>query len=247
MKKTIFTFFMLMMSTAIFAQTSGTVTYEQVVKLEIKLEGESAQFASMMPKERKSLKSLSFNEQASLYKNLKADEEQPMAMEHGGAQIMIKMNEPDNQTFTNLSENTQIEQREFMTRQFLIEGKPENKWKLTGNQKTILGYPCQEAILEGAKEKTSAWFTPAVPVQAGPGSYSGLPGLVLVVDINDGKNVITAQKVDLTPIDKSTLAKPKEGKKVTRAEFDKIVEEKAKEMGVEPGQGQTHMMIRVTK
>lgn len=247
MKNTLFTFILLLIGGAVVAQTSGTVTYEQVVKLEIKLEGESAQFASMMPKERKSKKSLVFNEHASLYKNIKADEEQPMAMEHGGTQVMIKMSEPDNQTFTNLDENTQVEQLEFMTREFLIEGKPDNKWKLTSNQKTILSYPCQEAVLEGAKEKTSVWFTPAIQVQAGPGTFTGLPGLVLAVDVNDGKNVINALSVDMAPVDKALLEKPSKGKKVTREEFDKIVEEKTKEMGGTPGQGQTHMMIRVTK
>jgi GLPGLI family protein len=145
---------------------------------------------------------------------------------------MIKMDEPDNQTFTELENDKQIEQREFMTRVFLIEGIVDNKWKLTGNQKTILDYPCQEALLEGAKEKTSVWFTPAIPVSAGPGTLIGLPGLVLAVDVNEGKNVTVAQKVDLTPVDKSLLVKPDKGKKM-------------KEMGAQPGQGGSHMMIRI--
>ena len=41
--------------------TSGTVVYEQVMKLDIKLDGDAAQFAHMMPKERKSNKVLYFN------------------------------------------------------------------------------------------------------------------------------------------------------------------------------------------
>ena len=124
-----------------------------------------------------------------------------------------------------------------MTRMFLIEGTVENKWKFTGNQKMILDYPCQEAELEGAENKTVVWFTPAIPVQSGPANYIGLPGLVLAVDVNDGKNVITATSVELASVDKSLLEKPSKGKKTTREEFDKIVDEKMKEMGAESGSG----------
>jgi GLPGLI family protein len=248
MKNMYFTLGLLLFSGVVLAQEqTGTVTYEQVVKLEIKLEGESAQFANMLPKEQKSMKSLVFNQEASLYQNIKKEAEQPVDMEQGGAHVMVKMSEPENITFTDLKNNKQVEQREFMTRVFLIDGNVENKWKLTGNQKTILDYPCQEALLEGAKDKTSVWFTPAIPVSTGPGNFIGLPGLVLAVDINDGKNVTTAQKVELAPVDKSLLIKPGKGKKVTREEYDKIVAEKMKEMGAQEGSGGTHMIIRINK
>jgi GLPGLI family protein len=249
MKKFYITPVLFLFGMAVFAQENnqGTVTYEQVVKLEIKLEGDASQFASMMPKERKSKKTLIFNQEASVYKNLKNEGNEPMDMEQGGTRVMIKMDEPDNITFTDLKNNTQVEQREFMTRMFLIDGSTEMKWKFTGNQKTILDYPCQEAILEGADEKTSVWFTPAIPVSAGPGKFGGLPGLILAVDIKDGDNVTTATKVDFSPIDISLLEKPNKGKKVTREEYEKIVADKMKEMGATPGSGGSHMMIRIGK
>jgi GLPGLI family protein len=224
---------------------SGTVVYEQVVKLEIKLEGESAQFADKMPKERKSQKVLRFNGESSLYENKPMDEDQTMQSESGGT-VMIRMVEPDNKVFTNLTENKQIEKREFMTREFLIEtALNPSEWKLTGKQKMIMNYPCQEALKETKEGKTSAWFTPVIPVSAGPGVHNNLPGLVLAVDVNDGKQTLNAISIDLNPVADNVIVKPDKGKKVTREEFDKIVEEKMKEMGGQGGVGGTRMIIRM--
>jgi GLPGLI family protein len=92
-----------------------------------------------------------------------------------------------------------------------------------------VGYTCQNAVLENEKQKTIAWFTPDIPVSTGPGEYTGLPGLFLEVDINNGQNVFTAQTIDLTPPSKKQITKPKEGKKVNQEEFDIIKAEKIKE------------------
>ena len=117
-----------------------------------------------------------------------------------------------------------------MSRNFLIEsGTDTVKWKITGNQKEVLGYSCLEAELVGASKKTVAWFAPTLPIQTGPDGYSGLPGLILSIDIEDGKMTLTASKIEFKPIDSKELAKPKDGKRVTAQEYKKIVDEKTKE------------------
>src|SRR6185369_6523624 len=118
------------------------------------------------------------------------------------------------------------------------------QWKLTGNQKMILNYPCQEAILQDTSKKVTAWFTPAIPVSTGPNGYSNLPGLVLSADIDNGKRIINATSIDLKEIDKSILVKPTEGKKVTKEAFNKIVDEKRKEMQQENG-GNGDVIIKI--
>jgi len=238
----------LFLATVIDAQenNSGKVVYEQTVKLEIKMEGDAAQFADMLPKERKTNKVLFFNSDASLFENGESAEANAAALSSGGGNVTIQMKEPENKVFTDLNKNTQIEQREFMTRVFLIEGKDNIQWKLTGNQKMILDYPCQEAVTEIDSLPVSAWFTPAIPVSAGPASYSGLPGLVLAVDSNNGKRTLVATSVDFSPISKDLLETPKKGKRVTREEFDQIVEEKMKEMNVQNSDGNV-MMIRIER
>ena len=74
MKKTVLLIGLMLAGYLSFSQdnTSGTIVYEQTIKMEIKMEGEAAQFAAMMPKERKSAKVLYFNGQQSLYENKKA-------------------------------------------------------------------------------------------------------------------------------------------------------------------------------
>ena len=176
-------------------------------------------------------------------------------MAHGGT-MMIRMVEPDNKVYTDLGEGGQIEQREFMSRIFLIEKEGTGmKWKLTGNQKVILGYPCQEAVSETEdtegipgeeSSKVIAWFTPQIAVPAGPGVYGGLPGLVLAVEINEGTQVIEAVSVTLDPVDQALLKKPRKGKKVDEEEFQAIVKEKMEEMGAEHGEGGNyHFTVRI--
>lgn len=227
--------------------TSGRVTYEQVVQLEIKLDGEAAHMASMLPKERKSEKILWFNEQASLFENSNTAKNEDVMMNQGGANVTFRMAEPDNKVYTDLAKGIQTEQRDFMTRQFLIEDRPTFQWKITGKQKLILDYPCMEATTGDADKMVTAWFTPVIPVSTGPGTYGGLPGLILSIETNEGKNITTAIKVETGETEAGKISKPDKGRKVSREEFDKIVEEKMQEMGAQPGAGGQHIMIRIQR
>ena len=150
---------------------------------------------------------------------------------------MIKMYEPDNKTYIDLTNKRVIEQQEFMSRVFLIESDLEpEKWKMTGKQLTILGYACQEAITVVEGKDVHAWFTPQIAVAAGPGRYSMLPGLVLAVEIDNGNRKLNAISVEFKSLDKSVLKKPTKGRNVTSEEYQAIVAEKLREMGVEEGE-----------
>ena len=245
MKKLIYLLCAVFFASVVIAQdnTSGKVSYEQVLKLEIKLEGDAAQFAHMLPKERKSNKVLYFSSESSLYENGAEQEEKTISM-HGGENVMaIKMHEPENKVFTSFKNKKKNEQKEI--RVFLIEGELSHQWKITGEQKMILDFPCQQAVIEEDSTKTFAWFTPAIPVSAGPANFGGLPGLILSIESGDGKMTTTATEVDFSEVDKEKLSAPKKGKKVSREEFDQIVEEKMKEMGAEGGKGGTQMIFRI--
>jgi GLPGLI family protein len=251
MKKT--TLFLMLLGTLLMvsAQQSdngflltGSVIYEQIVKLDIQLEGEAAQMAGKLPSERKSEKILYFTEDEALFENHQgASQADDFPEEESG--MVIKMYEPNNKTYLDLEEKKVIEQQEFMSRTFLIESDmKDDKWKLTGNQKTILEYACQEAYMESEDKTVHAWFTPEIPVSVGPGDYSNLPGLILALEINDGDKVLRATEVLLKPVSKSLLQRPEKGKKVTHEEFSAIVEEKLKEMGVESGgEGGRHATV----
>jgi GLPGLI family protein len=215
---------------------SGSVVYEEIIKMDIQLEGVDEQIAAQIPKERKTEKVLHFTDAEAMFENhQKDDPEENIHAEEGG--IMIKMYEPDNKTYTDLTNKKVIEQQEFMSRVFLIESEMEvEKWKMTGKQKKILDYACQEAITMVDGKDVHAWFTPQIAVAAGPGRYSMLPGLVLAVEIDNGNRKLNAISVELKSLDKSVLKKPTKGRKVTREEYQAIVAEKLKEMGVEEGE-----------
>lgn len=235
------------------AEKQGEVLYEETMKLNFKFEGMTDEMRERMPKERKSKKVLYFNANASSYQASKeqADAAVPGMRGgggHGGGRGMgmrFMMSQPDDKVYLDFTDNIKIEQKEFMSRVFLIEGEPtQEKWKLTGEQKMILDYPCMQASQITEKDTIIAWFTPAIPVSAGPANYVNLPGLVLEVDINNGTRVLKAQSVDLKELEKDLISKPKKGKKVTREEFQKIVDEKMEEMGGE-NEGGRRVIMRV--
>jgi GLPGLI family protein len=227
--------------------TSGKVTYQEKVKLDIKLEGDAAQFSESLPKEQTFDKVLYFNPDYSLYQtddSKKSDE--MMTQPQGQMTIRMVISGGNDKTFYDLKKGKKTEQKEFMTRMFLIEGDlGTSDWKLTGNSGTILGYNCQEATKEDKEKKISAWFTTSIPVSSGPAGYAGLPGLVLKVDIDNGKRTITATSIDQNFNSTELLKKPSDGKKVSADEYKKIVDEKMKEMGAEAGEGGAHVMIRI--
>jgi len=74
----------------------------------------------------------------------------------------------------------------------------------------------------------TAWYTPEIPVNQGPGNYWGLPGLIL--EIADDKTVLLCSKIMLNPKEKSEIKAPKKGEKVTQAEFADIMAKKIQEM-----------------
>ena len=74
----------------------------------------------------------------------------------------------------------------------------------------------------------TAWYTPEIPVNQGPDSYWGLPGLIL--EVSDGKTVILCSKVVMNTKEKAEIKAPKVGKEVTQKEYDEIVTEKMKEL-----------------
>ena len=55
------------------------------------------------------------------------------------------------------------------------------EWKLTEEQKEILGYSCKKATTKFAGRDYVAWYTTEISVADGPYKFQGLPGLILAV------------------------------------------------------------------
>lgn len=81
---------------------------------------------------------------------------------------------------------------------------------------------------EGRKLNVTAWYTPQIPVSAGPAEYWGLPGLIL--ELNAGRTTMLCTEIVINPEEAIEINKPKKGEEVTRAEFNKIMKQKSEEM-----------------
>jgi GLPGLI family protein len=75
-----------------------------------------------------------------------------------------------------------------------------------------------------------AWFTPQIPLPGGPGHYRGLPGMILVVSVDDGRIQYTATEVAMAAVAEGVIVEPTEGESVTREEYDAVVIEKMEEL-----------------
>lgn len=225
----------------------GRVLYEETVKIEIELPPEMANMDIQIPDSRTSSKMVYFDETASLTKEVREEEqEQEISAESEGFGFRMRIEQPDNQTYVRFDDDTMVEQREFLGRTFLISDSVEvRSWRLTGERSVFLGYDCQKAVAMEDSVEIEAWFTTEIPVPAGPGPYFGLPGLVLLVSVDGGRNTLVAKEVVLEPLAENAPTAPEKGRAVSRAEFDKIVAEKMEEMGAQPGRGGNMMRVIV--
>lgn len=132
---------------------------------------------------------------------------------------------------TDLVKGTVVENRVFMGRTFLIEGeRPRVEWRLTGEQTEFAGHMVLKALATVDSTDVEAWFTPQIPVPAGPGGYGGLPGLILSLSIDGGRIVYSATAIRMTPVDEGAIRPPTEGQEIGRTEYERIVEERLEEL-----------------
>ena len=68
---------------------------------------------------------------------------------------------------------------------------PTFTWSITGQKKTISGYETQLATCRFRGRSYEAWFTPSIPISAGPNLFGGLPGLILELRSTDGEHHFT--------------------------------------------------------
>ncbi len=234
---------------------SGTVRYDQSTRLDFNLPPNSP-FASRMPKARVKPMQLTYSSEATLFAAAPADENaDPRAAgrerRFSGGDGAVTIREMDGGmmmagrafgfggggaqdavagAYTDLADGSYIEVREFLGRTFRIPTeRPSFPWKLTGEQATFLGHHVFQAIAQQDSTTIEAWFTPEIPVPAGPAQYGGLPGLILTLAVDSNRITYTATAIDTsTTID--AIKAPSDGSKVTKAEYDKIVEEKMAEI-----------------
>lgn len=212
-------------------QPAGRIVYQEKVNLHRGLGPDQEEHKAMIPEWQTAKAVLLYDGQASLYKAVEEDESE-INREEGGTQVNIRIQRGSNALYRNYPDNRQVEVRDFMGKKFLIDTEMEaREWKITAEQKAINGDVCQKATFtndEGAE--VAAWFAPSIPTPIGPGEFYGLPGAILMVDVDNGRRLYEAIQVGLQG-EAPVIEVPNEGKKIDKADYDKMVEERMREMG----------------
>ena len=216
---------------AVAAAQSGTVHYRVTTQIDIQLPPEMEHMRDQIPTEQTQEKELVFSAAAALTRNAPEEEAEAELPDPDGDRVFFRFGgrEADEQTFVDLEAGTSTETRDFFGRLFRIVGEPERlAWRLTGEQGVFLGHPVQQAVAERDSTTLQAWFTTSIPVSAGPETYGGLPGLILV--LTDGRRTYEATDLTLGEIPPDALTPPTDGREVTRERYDEIVKEKMEEL-----------------
>ncbi|MES1216405.1 MAG: GLPGLI family protein [Bacteroidota bacterium] len=243
-------------------QKEGKVIYERTVQMQIMI-NDNDQMSQNLPRTRTDKFELLFGNNQSVWHI--SDEQLPEEEgPGGGVQIRMIGGGTDDISFYDFTKGTSTEQREMFDKKFVIaDSIKKMNWKLTGETKTILNHVCQQATSQrigtrmtmnmdnGKMERKElpdtsaiiAWFAPDIPVAAGPAEYQGqLPGLILEIDINKGRQVFKATEIS-PKADIAAIKEPKSGKKVTRDEFKKETQKMMEEM--EKNNGGSRRDIRI--
>ncbi len=237
-------------------QQEGKIVYERTIQIQIQLNNEDAAMQNMIPKERKDKFECLFANNQSVWRAVEEDGDGgDMSFSSGGAEIRMVMPGNNDIIFTDFTKQTKVEQRELMTKTFVIQDSIKRlSWKITEESKTLLGFNCKKAIgqktqksyrinMENGKmnreEVTDtlniiAWFTNEIGGYNGPEQYQGqLPGTILEIEINNGRTKFLATEVS-KKVDLKEIKEPK-GKKITAAEFALEREKMMKEMEANGG------------
>lgn len=146
----------------------------------------------------------------------------------------------------------------FGKRFLIIENMEQPVWELSGESKKIGNYICYKATYtkvnnnfdwsvfrrrRGARKDSiktkndkpeerklaiTAWYTPQIPVSAGPAGYWGLPGLIL--ELNAGRTTMLCSELVINPTEKIAIKIPIKGEEISRKEYNAIVKQKMTEM-----------------
>lgn len=233
------------------AQTDqGKVTYERVSNMEARFNINGAE--QVIPQTRKDNFELHYANNQSLWKAIEQDNDDDGPQgDNGGVQIRMVVAGSNDVLYTNFDTKKKTEKREMFDKTFIIDDSIRAlKWKMTGETKMILNHNCMKATATQIRQTTRmtmddgkmerkevsdtsnivAWFANDIPVTAGPGEYQGqLPGLILELDVNNGRQSFKATSIDGKP-DVAAIKEPTGKKHFTPEEFRKEANKMMKEM-----------------
>ncbi|TDE05168.1 GLPGLI family protein [Flavobacterium sandaracinum] len=218
----------LLISSVMFAQSSGTVTYSFNVPFE--LESITNQDTKDFAKKIIDLANnqefeLSFNKSQSQFicvekLNFASEFDQKL-------NNVAKSGFTSHDVFSNFEISTQIT---IMNDGTLVEDQINKlDWEISSESKMIGAYLCYKAVLkipfvnryrESKIKEVISWFAPSLPYSYGPKNFHGLPGLIL--ELNENNKTSVASKIKLS--DNVAIINFPKGKTISKAEYEKMLE-----------------------
>jgi GLPGLI family protein len=251
MKKILFSAGMLLSLLSHAQMKEGKIIYERTMTIQARnFNNIDPNIAAQIPRTRTDNYELLFSNGQSLYQFLPSATNDDGGTVSGGGFVMRFAGGNNDIVYHNFDKGMKVEQRELMDRSFVItDSIRKGTWKITDETKTILKYTARKAVgqristrnqmtMENGEMKRTevqdtseviAWFTTDIPVSVGPEIQGQLPGAILELDINKGLMVYKA--VEVSPkVNVKNIKEPKDGKKISAAEFAKERENMMQEM-----------------
>ena len=218
-------------------QKEGKIIYQRTVQLQIAINDGNGEHE--IPRTRTDKFEMNFANGQMIWKRMEDEMEDDNFGGGGGMVIRSMGSGADDAVFCDFEKAKKIEAREFFDKKFLISDSiRRGNWKLSDETKTILNHVCRKATsqrfgkrmmmnMDNGKmqhkevDDTSnivAWFTTDIPVPVGPDMQGQLPGVILAMEMNNGRMIYTALEISPKP-DLPAIKEPTKGKKVTPEEF----------------------------
>lgn len=228
-----------LVSSSLFAQNMKVVYQEEMRSfVQMNMSG------STSPKQEHVSKKemvLLYNNGESVYEPVVNHSDEEAVPVQGSPGMKIVMMGNDVKVYKNQKAKEVISEEFIMDRKFLIvDSLKDYNWQLINEDREINGYKCKKATDKSGQ--TTAWYCLDVPVNDGPYMFWGLPGLIIQLEHQNKK--VTATSIAQVSDSEYPIEKPKEGKKVTRKEFDETMMKKMKEMGM-PSAGGANVKVNI--
>jgi len=232
----------------VFAQMKeGKVVYERTMQFGMRVGGANAPGGNE-PRSRTNRFELHFTPAKQLWEELPDMDEAADAASGEGGMVRMRFG-GDELVYTNLETGISTSKQELASKNYIVTDTVRKlAWKLSEESKEVLGLKARKATatrigtrmmmtMENGEMKRAslpdtttitAWFTPEVPVAAGPELSGQLPGLILELELNRGRVVYKAIEIT-SKVNVTNIKEPKGGKAITAADFaqerNKVFEE----------------------
>ncbi len=181
--------------------SEGRIVFERKTNLVKKYKNEGMRdWLSEGKKIKKDSFELFFNDTASCFRPIESDLKETMSWATAKGSV-----------YRNLKTGAVLRIRPILGEVFFYtDTLPFREWKITSSVRNICGMRCRKAIWQ-ANDSTRiyAWFSEAFTLDGGPERFSGLPGMILGLALEDGSIIYFAKSVQVGPVKPVDLQFPK--------------------------------------